>query len=61
MGRIDRREKNSDLNARNVVKTFKVAKPERCRFFRLVNIGRNHYGHDGLLLCALEVFGTLFE
>jgi hypothetical protein len=30
-----------------------------CRFLRLVNIEKNHFGHD--MLARFEIFGTLME
>jgi hypothetical protein len=57
---IDHKQSNNELNAKNVARTFEVAKRgEIARFVRLVNIGRNHYGNDRLVLSAFELFGTL--
>jgi hypothetical protein len=58
---IDRRENNAELIERDVTRMFKVAKSEKCRFIRLVNIGRNHHGSDCLVISSLEIFGSLME
>jgi hypothetical protein len=44
-----------------LIGTFAVARAEDCRFVRLVNIGRNHYWHDGLMISVWEIFGSLIE
>jgi hypothetical protein len=59
--KVDRRERNSEMNDRNVTRLFKVETREPRRFIRLVNIGRNHYGDDRLVISAWEVFGSLVE
>jgi hypothetical protein len=56
---IDEKHHNNDLNDKNVRRRFEVLKREECRFIRLVNIGRNHYGTDALLICSFEIFGRL--
>jgi hypothetical protein len=58
---VDHREDNVDLNARRVTRTFKVATHGRCRFIRLVNIGRNHQGNDILAISAWKLFGSLCD
>jgi hypothetical protein len=52
---------NKQLNGRAFTATFTVASGEECRFIRLVNIGRNHFGNDCLCISAWEIFGTLVE
>jgi hypothetical protein len=58
---VAREEDNKQLNGRSFSATFPVAGGEECRFIRLVNIGRNRYGSDGLLITAWEIFGNLKE
>jgi hypothetical protein len=52
---------NKELNAKGFTGTFAVAGGGACRFIRLVNIGRNHFGNDQLLISAWEIFGSLSE
>jgi hypothetical protein len=54
-------EDNGQLNGRWFTGTFAVAGGRECRFIRLVNIGRNHFGNDCLEISAWEIFGTLRE
>jgi hypothetical protein len=58
---IDRREITEQFANEKVTKTFPIAGRTKCRFLRLVNIGRNHGGNDALAVEAWEVFGNLFE
>jgi hypothetical protein len=58
---VAREEDNWQLNGENFIGTFTVAGGGESRFIRLVNIGENHAGSDCLLICAWEIFGTLFE
>jgi hypothetical protein len=58
---IDHKEKNHDLNADTVTRTFAVTGAAPCRYIRLVNIGKNHSGDDCLFISAWEIFGTLLE
>jgi hypothetical protein len=58
---IDHKENNSDLNDRNVTRTFEVPGCQMCRFIRLVNIGRNYGGNDALVISSFEIFGCLLE
>jgi hypothetical protein len=60
-GELDRRSNNSDLNARDVIRTFTISISGRCRFIRLRQTGKNHRGDDYLLFYAFEVFGRLRE
>jgi hypothetical protein len=41
--------------------TFPVAVSGKCRFIRLVNIGRNHCGSGSLNISAWEIFGCLID
>jgi hypothetical protein len=54
---VAREEENDQLNGSHFAGTFAVAGGGECRFIRLVNIGRNHYGTDGLFISAWEIFG----
>jgi hypothetical protein len=58
---VDHKENNSDLNARNITRTFGIAKCNICRLIRLVNIGRNHANTDALVISCWEIFGLLME
>jgi hypothetical protein len=58
---IDVRENNSDLNGPDITTTYTASKGVACRFVRLSNIGRNHYGNDRLLISSFEIFGVLLE
>jgi hypothetical protein len=49
------------MKERSVIRLFKVNQGKLRRFVRIVNIGRNHYGDDRLVISAWEVFGDLFE
>jgi hypothetical protein len=54
-------EDNEQLNDCLSTGTFSVVSGEECRFVRLVNIGRTHFGNDELQISAWEIFGTLLE
>jgi hypothetical protein len=54
-------EDNKQLNGNRFTGTFAIAGGEECRFIRLVNIGRNHFGSDQLVITACEIFGSLIE
>jgi hypothetical protein len=58
---VSRRENNERLNGRHFTGTFAVAGGGECRFIRLVNISRNHWGWDQLRISAWEIFGGLAE
>jgi hypothetical protein len=61
---VAREEDNNQLNGSYFTGTFAVADGDKCRFIRLVNIGRNHYdrvGDSHLCITAWEIFGMLFE
>jgi hypothetical protein len=58
---IDRRRDNKDLIGEHAVAAFEVSQSVECRFIRLRQTGKNHYGTDYLSFCAFEVFGTVLE
>jgi hypothetical protein len=58
---VAREEDNQRLNGYNFTATFGVADGGECRFIRLVQIGRNHFGNDCLYISAWEIFGSLIE
>jgi hypothetical protein len=58
---VAREEGNDQLNGSHFTGTFAVAGGGECSFIRLVAIGRNHYGTDGLFISAWEIFGSLIE
>jgi hypothetical protein len=58
---VGREEDNKQLNGNLLTGTFAIAGGVKCRFIRLVNIGRNHYGSDCLMISAWEIFGRLIE
>jgi hypothetical protein len=56
---IDRREKNSDLNASSAVKMFAVSRSGSLSKIRSRQIGRNHNRGNCLVLIAFEFFGVV--
>jgi hypothetical protein len=58
---VARGENNEQLNGDRFTATFAVADGGKCRFIRLVNIGRNHCGNDLLAISAWETFRSLIE
>ena len=60
---VDTRDDNFDLNARDVTQNFEVRNylREAFRFVRLRQTGKNHGGDDNLLLCSLELFGSVIQ
>jgi hypothetical protein len=58
---VDHRENNNELNGKLLLRTFAVADAAPCRFIRLVNIGKNHWGNDQPCMSAWEIFGRLIE
>jgi hypothetical protein len=54
-------EDNWQFNGEWFTATFPVAGGEECRFVRLVNIGRSHFGNDLIWISAWEIFGILIE
>jgi hypothetical protein len=58
---IDRKTDNNDFKARWATATFDVSKSAECRFIRLTQTGKRHFGDDNLIIDACEFFGTLLE
>jgi hypothetical protein len=58
---VAREEDNNQLNGDWFTATFPVAGGGECCFIRLVNIGRNHFGSNRLMISAWEIFGNLIE
>jgi hypothetical protein len=58
---VAQEEDNIQLNDKWRTATFPVTGGGWCRFIRLVNIGRNHFGDDLLYISAWEIFGSLVE
>jgi hypothetical protein len=58
---VAREEDNKQLNGSRFTGTFPVAGGGECRFIRLVNIGRNHFANDQLVISSWEIFGSLVE
>jgi hypothetical protein len=58
---VAREENNEQLKGKWFTATFAVSGAGECRFIRLVNIGRNHFRDDSLLISAWEIFGSLIE
>jgi hypothetical protein len=58
---IDRKADSAELNGKNRLGIWEVATSEPCRFIRLTNIGRNHFGDDSLAISAFELFGSFVE
>jgi hypothetical protein len=58
---VDRQTNNRDLIKGGSIHTFPVTKPSQVRYLKLTQTGKNHRGADDLVICALEVFGTLLE
>jgi hypothetical protein len=58
---VAREEDNEQLNGSRFTGTFAVADGGESRFIRLVNIGKNHYGDDQIVISAWEIFGSLVE
>jgi hypothetical protein len=59
--KVAHEENNKQLNGKWLTGIFKVAGGRECRFIRLVNIGRNHWGSDSIWIYAWEIFGSLTE
>jgi uncharacterized coiled-coil protein SlyX len=59
---IDRKTDNEDFKADNwITASFAVSNSAECRFIRLTQTGKDHYGKDFLVIGAFEFFGTLLE
>jgi hypothetical protein len=59
--RLDERTNNSELNSANAVATLAISQPQPVRMIRLQQTGSDHNGHNHLIFCSFEVFGTLLE
>jgi hypothetical protein len=58
---VTRKQDNKQLCGGFRTAKFAVAGGGECHSIRLVNIGRNHHGHDILNTSAWEILGSLFE
>jgi hypothetical protein len=58
---IDHREHSNELNGDWFTGTFAVGAATKCRYIRLVNLGRNHHGNDRLCISGWEIFGSLIS
>jgi hypothetical protein len=58
---IVRHPSNGCLNGSRFIDAFDAPAGGECRFIRLVNIGRNHFGNDRVNISVWEIFGSLFE
>jgi hypothetical protein len=56
---VTREEKNRQLKGSRFTSTFAVADGGECRFIRLVQIGRDHFGNNQICISAWEIFGSL--
>jgi hypothetical protein len=52
---------NYDLNGHNLIGIYSVNALMRCRFIRLRQTGKDHFGCDCLALSGMEIFGYLEE
>jgi hypothetical protein len=57
---IDRKTNNTDFK-NDWVASFAVSNSAECRFIRLTQTDKNHFGGDFLVIYAIEVFGALLE
>jgi hypothetical protein len=57
---IDRKTDNEAFNPFGTA-SFAVSNSAECRFIRLTQTGKRHFGNDQLAIRAFEVFGTLLE
>jgi hypothetical protein len=58
---VAREQNNEELNGGLFTGTFAVAGGRKCRFIRLVQIGKNHFKRDQICITAWEIFGSLIE
>ena len=58
---VDSREDNEDLDDEYATRNFAISAPPSgaFRFVRLRQTGKNHCGNNQLVICGLELFGTL--
>jgi hypothetical protein len=58
---IDQKTDNEDFKDRWETAAFAVSNSAECRFIRLTQTGKTHYGNDDLAIQAFDFFGTLLE
>ncbi|OHT06130.1 F5/8 type C domain containing protein [Tritrichomonas foetus] len=58
---LDNRENNDDLNGNSKIATFHCQNPQRVRFVRLRQTGKNHRDSDDIQLTNIEFFGRLSD
>jgi hypothetical protein len=58
---VDRRDNNSDLNARSITRLFAVNHSSEYRSLRFRQTGPNHYGENYLVISGFDIFGSFFE
>jgi hypothetical protein len=58
---LDGKQDNSELNDKNVTKSWSTTKDMKSRYIRLRLTGKNHSGNDELWLSSFEIFGTIAE
>jgi uncharacterized coiled-coil protein SlyX len=58
---IDRKTDNWDFTGLGGTASFAVSNSGECRFIRLTQTGKDHFGYDELGIYAFEFFGTLLE
>jgi hypothetical protein len=56
---VHRQDENQLQLGMDVTQTFEVSRKGRCRFVRLVQVGRNYHGDDCLAVAGFELFGFL--
>jgi hypothetical protein len=52
---------NHDLNGSSLAGIYEVNQIVRGRYVRVRQIGCNHHQNHRLMVCAFEIFGTLFQ
>jgi hypothetical protein len=58
---VDHQKNNKQFNGGFRTNTLALTSGRECRFIRLVNIGRNHFGNDILAVSVWEIFAELVE
>jgi hypothetical protein len=58
---VDHQGDNTHLKGVYFTATLAVAGGGECRFIRLANIAKNHFGVDNLVVSAWEIFGSIIE
>jgi hypothetical protein len=54
-------DNNGQLNGMFFTGTCELSGGGECRFIRLVNISKNHWRNDGIVISAWDIFGTIIE